>query len=122
MAYEMHMGDDGILRVTFSGDFDGDDAEAYMADFNPILEAVPETKRIHFLVDVREVGKATPAARQVFREMFRDPDPRTGYTALVGASRYVRVVTGFVLKVTGAKNLRMFDSEEEALTWLKGMD
>ena len=38
---------------------------------------------------------------------------------LVGASRYVRVLTGFVFKAVGRENIRLFASEEDALVWLK---
>lgn len=117
MAHEMHMGDDGILRVKFSGDFDAPDVDAYLADFVPIIENATQT--VNFLVDVGEVGKASASARRAFGDVFRAPHPLTGRTALIGASRYLRVVTGFVLKVTGAQNLRLFDSEQEALAWLK---
>jgi hypothetical protein len=117
MAHEMQMGDDGILRVKFWGDFEQADVDAYMADFQPILEQV--TGKIHFLVEVSGVGKASSGARKLFGEMFRDPDPRTGKTALLGANRYVRVVAGFVIKITSGQNMRLFDSEEKALAWLK---
>jgi hypothetical protein len=118
MAHEMHMGDDGILRVKFSGDFDRQDVEAYVKDFEPFLAQA--TGPIDFLVDVSEVGKASSESRKAFGEMFRVPNPKTGYTAVVGASRYVRVVAGFVTRVTGATNLQLFDTENEALAWLRG--
>lgn len=117
MAHEMHMGDDGILRVKFSGDFEEGDVAAYMKDFSPFLEAA--TEKVHFLVDVSEVGKASGAARRTFAEIFQEPHPLTGNSALIGVSRYLRVLIGFVLKATGATNLRIFDSEEEALAWLQ---
>ena len=118
MGHEMHLGDDNILRVKFWGDFDQADVEAYMADFQPIVESATDT--IHFLVDVSQVGKASAGARRIFGEMFSDPHPLTGRSALVGASRYIRVVAGFVMRVTGAKNMRIFESEDEAVAWLKG--
>lgn len=120
MAHEMHMGDGSILRVKFWGNFDQADVEAYLADFRPILESATDT--IDFLVDVSEVGKASAGARRMFGEMFRTPHPLTGRSALVGANRYIRVVAGFVMRITGAKNMRLFEFEEEALAWLKGAD
>jgi hypothetical protein len=118
MPHEMHLGDEGILRVTFSGDFDEADVKAFARDLAPILAAAEGN--IHLLVDVHRADKASTGARQIFREMFRNPDPHTGYTAMVGASRYIRVVVGFVMQITGtADTLRMFDGEEEALAWLQ---
>jgi hypothetical protein len=119
MAHEMHMGDDGILRVKLSGDFDRQDVEAYVKDYEPFLAQT--TGMIDFLVDVSEVGKASSGARKAFGEMFSIPNPRAGYTAVVGANRYVRVVAGFVTRVTGATNLRLFDTEDPALAWLRGL-
>lgn len=54
------------------------------------------------------------------RSTIRTPDP--GHTFLAGAHCYVCVVTGFVLRVTEASNLRMFDTGEQGLAWLQSPD
>jgi hypothetical protein len=119
MAHKLSMGDDGILRMKFSGDFGKEEAEAFLEDFMPFLEAATGTEPMHFIADVSQVGKTSAAARKVFSDLFREPDPRRGKMALVGASRYVRVVAGFLMRAAGETGWRFFDTEEEALAWLK---
>jgi hypothetical protein len=46
-------------------------------------------------------------------------DPRLGKSATVGVDRYTRVLLDFMLKATKRDNIRLFDTEEEALAWLK---
>lgn len=122
MAHEMKMGDDNILQVKFSGDLDEASLRAYIRDYEPFIQATSASRPLHFLVDVSQVGKIPTGVRRIFNEIFRDPDPRTGYTAIVGANRYVRVMASFVLRATGTPNLRMFDSEDKARAWLKSLD
>jgi hypothetical protein len=42
-----------------------------------------------------------------------------GKAATIGVDRYTRVLIGFVLKATGRDNIRLFDTEEQALAWLR---
>lgn len=119
MAYELYIGDDGILRVTFEGDLDLSDITAYTTAYRPFLEGMSEAEPLHFLVDVSRLGKTSAKARKKFIEDFRAPDPRIGKSAMVGASRYVRVLAGFVMKATGREDIRLFAAEKDALAWLE---
>jgi hypothetical protein len=112
------MGDDGILRVRFIGNLDREDAEAYLGDYQRYLEGREPGEHLHFLVDATDLGKFSAAARKLWIDAFRDPDPRIGDTALVGASRYVRVLSSFILKAVGRDNVKLFATEGEALAWL----
>ena len=122
MPHQMSMGEDNILRVVFQGQMDREGAESYIDDYGRFVEQIPEGELLHFVVDASELGKISAAARKVLIESFRNPDPRVGSTAMIGASRYVRVLTGFVLKAVGRENIRLFPAEEEALAWLKEGD
>ena len=117
MAHELQMGDDGILRVSYIGDMDEEDVEAYIRDLAPFREAATEERPLVFLIDTSRLGKASSAARKTFAELAKEP--RIGRSALIGARRYVRVMAGFLAKATGRENYRFFDSEKEALAWLK---
>jgi hypothetical protein len=119
MPYEIHVGDDGILRVTFEGDLDLSDITAYTMAYRPFLEGASEAEPLHFLVDVSRLGKASAKARKLFVDEFRAPDPRIGKSAMVGASRYVRVLASFMMKATGREDIRLFTTEKEALAWLE---
>ncbi len=116
MAYELHMGDDGILRVRHIGDFSKEEVEAYLKEVMPFLEAA-QPKPLCVLVDHRQAGKIRSAARKALREVARKN--KGGKVALLGASPYIRVLVSFMQKATGGESIRICDSEEEALVWLR---
>jgi hypothetical protein len=118
MAHELSMGDDGILRLGFIGNINKEKAEAFIKEIIPFLEAATEAEPLLALADSSRTGKVSSAARKIFTEMYRDS--RFKKVAVVEASRYARVLAGFLIKATGrASTLRFFDSEEEAVAWLK---
>lgn len=119
MPFKLEFRDDGILQAVFSGFLDTDDMEGYLQEYNQVLDGSAGTEKLHFLVNSDEVTKVSASARKAFVQMLRQTDPRIGFTAMVGGSRYVRVLTSFVLKAVGRDDIRSFESEEEALAWLK---
>ncbi len=120
MAYEINMDDDGILHMAFIGDMDRQSLEAFGAEFEPFLESATEAKPLRIFVNGRRSGKYTSGARKIFVEMYKSP--KIGAVALVGAPRYSRVLVGFVAKATGRDIIHLFDSDEEALAWLRGQN
>ena len=116
MAYEFHMADDGILWLTVIGDFGQEDAQA-CSESAPFQKDT-RSALLLLLVDTRRSGKVESRARKTMIELIRGN--REGKVAVLGLSRYVRVLVGFVNKATGRDNVRLFGSEEEALAWLKG--
>ena len=117
MTHEIEMRKDGILRIAFIGDVDDKDMEAYNEDLVPYIEAATPEKPLLTLADSARSGKFSSAARKSF--LSQNNDPRIGKAAVIGASRYTRVLASFVLKATGRGNVRFFDSEEQAVAWLK---
>jgi hypothetical protein len=118
MAYEVKMGEDGILRLSFVGFIDRDDMEGYTKEYMAFVRERAEDEPVHAIVDASRMGKMSSAARKMSIETFSNPDPRVGKTAIVGASRYLRVLTGFILKAIGRENIRLVATEEEGLEWL----
>ncbi len=120
MAYKVDMRDDRILKITFNGLVNGDDMAAYMQAFHTYRTRATDEHPLQFLVVGTDVEKVSSSARKALIDMFREPDPLAGETAIVGGSRYVRVLVGFVMKATGKKDMRLFGTEDEALAWLQG--
>jgi hypothetical protein len=118
MAHELQMGDDSILRMALIGNVSGEDMEALLKDIQPFFEAVTEAEPLCLLVDSSRSGKTSATARKAYVELNRDH--RLKKSAVLGANRYSRVLGSFILKATGRDNVRFFDSEEEAIAWLKG--
>ena len=117
MAYELEIRDDGIARLATIGDQDREEVENLRKDLESLLEAATEAEPVRLIVDSSRSGKTSSAARRIYVELNRDP--RIGKTALVGSRRYGRLLGTFIVKATGRDNIRFFDSEEEALAWLK---
>jgi hypothetical protein len=117
MTHELEMRDDGILRLALIGDVEKEEIEAYVRDVTPFLQAATEAEPLLILSDSSRMGKMSSAARKVFAGRIRDP--RVGKVAIVGGKRYIRVLVGFISKINQRDNLRFFDTEEEALAWLK---
>jgi hypothetical protein len=118
MAHQLAL-QDGILHVTFVGDIDVEDWMDYIRDYAPFLDQTTPEDPLDFLVDGTQMGKFSAAARKLLVDDFRNPNPRIGKTAMVGASRYVRVLASFILKATGRSNVRLFETEKDALVWLQ---
>lgn len=117
MAHELEMRDDGILRLALIGDVGREEIGAYFRDVTPFLEAVTEADPLLILSDSSRMSKMSSAARKVFAGRIRDP--RVRKVAVVGGKRYIRVLVGFISKISQRGNLCSFDTEEEALAWLK---
>lgn len=118
MGHEIEMGQDGILRVRFIGFLEKEDAEAYIRDYSSYVTGATPEQPLHALADATEMTKMSSAARKTIIETFNSSDARIGKTAVVGASRYLRVLTSFILKAVGRENIRLFATAEEALPWL----
>ena len=119
MGFEFKRRDDGLIKVSFCGNIEQDDATAYLRSYNELVESTPETDTLLFLVDLSGVGKASAKARKAFMDAFRDPERRKTKSAIVGASRYVVLIADFVIRMIGKEHIRIFDSEDEAVAWLK---
>jgi hypothetical protein len=117
MAYKMWMRDDGILRIQLDDDL-VNELDKFTQEFTTYLDAATEKSPLYtFTTSSGSGGKLPSAVRKMFAELNRDP--RLGKSATIGLDRYTRVLAGFVLKATGRNNIRFFDTEEEALAWLK---
>lgn len=116
MAHQLQLEGEGVLRLTFLGDTNRRGVEKLVADFQPFLAQVTAENPWLILWDDTQGGKTTADVRKVYAEFNRDA--RVGRIAVFGAQRYGRLLGEFVLKLTGRDNVRFFDNENEARTWL----
>lgn len=119
MPYRIQMGDDGILRVDFAGgSLERDEVDAFIREFTVYLDAATPEAPLRMLTIANQSGaKLSSKTRKAFADL--NSDPRLGKAATVGVDRYTRVLVGFVLKATGRDNIRFFETEEQALAWLR---
>ncbi len=119
MPYQLQMGDDGILRINFvGGALESDEIDDFVRAFSVYLEAATPEAPLRTLTITEHAGaKLSPKTRKMFATL--NHDPRLGKSATVGVDRYTRVLVGFVLKATGRDNIRFFETEAQALAWLR---
>jgi len=117
MAHQFGMRSDGILQLTFIGDTDSLGVRALMEDFTFYLEQTTVETPLLILWDDSCGGKAASDVRKLYADLNRDR--RIGKVAIWGARPYGRILGEFVLKFSGRDNIRFFDTQEQALNWLK---
>jgi hypothetical protein len=118
MAHEICKGDDGIIRISFIGDLTKEGWEAYLKEIEPLEKTSRESGNPFLLmVNTSRAGKVSSVARRGMAAMGGRSEPVR--VAVVGMSRYVRVLVGFLKKARGQGYVHMFDSEEKAAAWLK---
>lgn len=118
MPHTMSIIEPGILRVSLIGDFGGTDLQAYNQEFEQYLAKATVEQPLRMLVDAHQEGRMSAAARRDFAQ--RMQDPRMGRTAVINAKRMNRVMGTFIAKASGRTDeFQFFDSEAEAMAWLK---
>ncbi|MEJ5309521.1 MAG: hypothetical protein WHX52_07090 [Anaerolineae bacterium] len=119
MPYQMQLIEPGIVRISFSGGSLGaDELDDFIRDFHGYLDATTPEAPINILTIVEAPGaKLASKTRKAFTNL--NADKRVGKAATLGVDRYARVLIGFMLKATGRDNIRFFDTEEQALAWLR---
>ena len=92
------------------------DATAFaLNDINYKLFA-STTGTIHFLIDLNLAGKNSQEARKQWTKI--SEESRTGKIALFGLHPVARVLASFVIGVSSNKEMRFFNTRDDALKWL----
>jgi hypothetical protein len=117
MGNKIYQIEKGFLHSTFTGDIDMESINEFVDNVAPYITTAEAP--LHFVVDAQNEGRWSLSARREFTSMF-DEEPRYGKVAIVNASRFTRVAATFMMKATGRDDsVRFFDTEAEAMTWLK---
>lgn len=80
-------------------------------------ELMEEHGKINWIIDLSGTEKYSSKARKMFSDAVKNTEIIR--MAMIGASVFVRVVVNFILARSGVKNAKHFETEEEALEWLK---
>ena len=117
MAHEIKMGKDGILRAALVGNVEKADIDLFMKDLSPFLDASTEEVPLSLITNANRTESYSSAARKVFTQF--NHDRRIGKTAVVGADRTTRVLMHIVQRASKRDNIKLFDTEEAAIKWIK---
>ena len=115
-AYKVWM-DDGIIRCVFWGVHMKRDAE-WMTEGIPYLSK--DNGRARVLIDLSKIERSTSGARMVHINNIKTEHEIFEKLAIFGTSEMNRVKTNSMIIASGRGNkARYFESEGEALRWLK---
>jgi len=114
------LGKDGIVRIKVGKVIDEKVIKRIINDYKEITRKFSTKQKI--LIDIKS---STPIPSSLFRkkvvESLKDAYREPGFEkmAIWGGSTVLRVITLFIVKATGFKNIKHFETEKEALQWLK---
>ncbi|MCE7948411.1 MAG: hypothetical protein DYG88_13390 [Chloroflexi bacterium CFX4] len=107
-----------ILRVTFTDPWS---AEEMLKEFESTKHYLEEaTRPIHLLADMRAAKRTTPGALRA-REAPMLHHPMGGQVAVFGMNAVGRTLAETVFRLIRFRRARFFDSEAEALAYLRGL-
>jgi hypothetical protein len=105
-----------FVRQRFVGDLETEDFKRLDDETAKVVEQLRDPHCVRILFDARESKKASHRARRAAIETLRRPALHR--LAGFGASSVGRMMMRFVVMVSGVKNVRMFETEQQAIEWL----
>ncbi len=110
---------EGFIRHQVSGSYDEQDADELLKEMVKVKQRF-YGKKLKVFLDLSGAGKVTSGARKTIAErVYRDPDLEK--IASFDLNSFARVVNSFIIKASGVSSdrVRVFDTRENALKWLK---
>lgn len=115
--YKLWINDDGIIRCVLWGVHLEQDAESITEG---IVHLSRGEGRARVLIDLRKTERSTSGARRVYVDTIKAEPELFEKLALFGTSAMNGVMADFIMTGSGRKDkVRCFESEEDALRWLK---
>src|SRR3989339_779477 len=105
---------DNIVRYTICTPVDPDEAVRLSTTGKNYLE---EGKASFVLIDLHQSTEFSSAARKICVDFLQND--KINKTAFFGGNVFVKTLATFVMAPTGKKDIKFFNTEEEALAWFK---
>ena len=80
------------------------------------MEASTPDKPLKNMMYFSQIGQLSPSVRHYLSHL--NQDHRLGQTAFIHPPRKARILGKFMLKASGRDNVKCFEQEGEAITWL----
>jgi hypothetical protein len=104
-----------IIHTVAWGDFEEEDARSQAEIIVRLVASRPG--KVSMLHDLTESGKASSKARKIYADLIKLENIER--QAFVGMKTITKVIVSFIMKFSGVTNARYFNTEQEALKWLK---
>ncbi len=80
-------------------------------------ECLNDGEAQYVLIDLRQSTQFSSEARKIWTEFLQNEKIKK--TALFGGNMFVKTLATIVIAATGKKDIRFFNTKEEALMWIK---
>lgn len=107
--------ENNIIYIEAMGEQTDEIAEAHFELHNIICKSI--SHRLSYLINLNNAGKSSHRARMVWQEM--SDLENAGKVALFGIHPVARLLATFVIGGKQYKNIRFFNTKEEAKSWLR---
>lgn len=112
---KMELRQDNILYVTLVGALYEKIATAIMEALPGFYNTVPW--KVSCLIDFSKSGEISAEAKKIFINLAKDG--KIGKVAVIGLSFFTRAAAWIFIRTLSKKEISIFKTEEDALTWLK---
>jgi hypothetical protein len=106
---------DKIVRSEFYGDADEKVAKEQIESMSKFYKTLKGD--ILVLIDLTQAGSTTSKARTIYADALKKMSVKKH--AFIVKNIVLKVTVDFIMKASGAKNVKFFNDNEEALQWLK---
>jgi hypothetical protein len=110
-----YLGEDNIIYAYPVGEID--EKTAYTIKKSIINLAKLADGKANSLVDLNRLGRPSMKARRIGKKALEHE--KVGKLAFYGLHPVAKMLASFVMGVTKNKEMRLFETREEALAWLK---
>lgn len=107
-----------VLSLYFRSDI-SDDEHKKLLDAR--LLDIKREGRVNLLTVIAEGGDTNPVKTKNMRDFSKEATPYINKSAVVGISGMMKVALASIKMLTG-RNIRVFETEAEAFTWLEEED
>jgi hypothetical protein len=95
------------------------DIEGTILSFDVMRELLNECGPTSVLVDLSKAIRPDASQRKIMIERIKDDLGNIKKGAIFGNTPLMKAVAYFVINATGIKNIKFFDSRNQAMTWLR---
>ena len=118
---KIYIGSDGIFNIIVPEILTEEDVWEIIEEAKKFLEKTLGKAKI--LIHMRTISIIHSSIfRKTTADKIKAVAEKPGYkkVAIFGPSVVLKTITNFIITASGVKNMRIFNSEKEALKWLKG--
>lgn len=119
MANQVYIDEHGFIREVYEGDQTKATALAIVHKTEQFIRELQiQNKPIFIIVDARLAGRSDIASRGIGAKIVREWPYKK--IAIFGANRFLKAIVHLILNTVARQMpVRLFDTEEEAVAWLK---